>query len=55
MILSFSMYEKSYLQGSLGRVLEAIKVSNLERYPHDCLVMRKRRNVRVVTRLVQAP
>ena len=35
MILSSSTNEKTYLQGFLKGVLEAIQVSSLLRYPHD--------------------
>ena len=34
MILSSSMHEKTYLQGFLDGVLEAIQVSSLSQYPH---------------------
>ena len=61
MIMSYSMYEKAYLQGSLRGVLEAIQVSSFYLYSHDLWMVgslhqeEKRRNEIILIRLAWAP
>ena len=65
MILSSSMYEKTYLHGSLERIIEAIQVSSLcdiykifgwlDLLFKDLHQERKRSNKRIFTRLSWTP
>ena len=65
MILSSSMYEKIYLQGSFEGVLEAILVSSLKRYLHGLWMVgsllqssslrETKRKERILTRLAWVP